>query len=168
MAAARPIPVTAFALILIAHSLSLRERVKERARIEIAMIEEKTRDYFKNKEEVIAIYLFGSYAEGRERDLSDIDIGIILDGRDSSYFQEKRDVYMVELGRILRKDIDAVILNSANEALLRQVFLKGKCILVRDKKKLALHKTVMFSRVAELGYYRSRMQAGLIRKVIRG
>ena len=130
--------------------------------------EEKISDYFKNKEEVIAIYLFGSYAEGRERDLSDIDIGIILDGRDSSYFQEKRDVYMVELGRILRKDIDAVILNSANEALLRQIFLKGKCILVRDKKKLALHKTVMFSRVAELGYYRSSMQAGLIRKVIRG
>ena len=81
-------------------------------------LEEKIKNYFKNKKEVIAVYLFGSYAEGRERDLSDIDIGIILDRRDSAFFQEKRDVYMVELGRILRKDIDSVILNSASEALL--------------------------------------------------
>ena len=71
-------------------SLSLRVRVKERARIKIAMFEEKIRDYFKNKEEVIAIYLFGSYAAGRERDLSDIDIGIILDGRDSSCNSDSR------------------------------------------------------------------------------
>ncbi len=132
------------------------------------MIEEKTRDYFINKEEVIAIYLFGSYAEGREHDLSDIDIGIILDGRDSAFFHERRDMYTVELGRITRKDIDCVILNSAGEVLLRQVFLKGKCILVRDKRKLALHKTVMFSRIAELGYYRSRLQSGLIKKVMKG
>lgn len=131
-------------------------------------LEEKIKDYFNNKKEVIAVYLFGSYAEGRERDLSDIDIGIVLDGRDPAFFQERRDVYMVELGRIVRKDIDSVILNSASEALLRQVFLKGKSILVRDNRKLALHKTVMFSRVAELGYYRSRMQSGLIKKVMRG
>ena len=131
-------------------------------------VEEKIKDYFNNKKEVIAVYLFGSYAEGRERDLSDIDVAIILDGRDPAFFHERRDVYMAELSRILRKDIDSVILNSASEALLRQVFLKGKCILVRDKRKMALHKTVMFSRVAELGYYRSSMQAGLIKKVMRG
>ena len=131
-------------------------------------LEEKIKNYFKNKKEVIAVYLFGSYAEGRERDLSDIDIGIVLDRRDPAFFQERRDVYMIELGRLLRKDIDPVILNSAGEVLLRQVFLKGKCILVRDKRKLALHKTVMFSRVAELGYYRSRMRSGLIKKVMKG
>jgi len=34
---------------------------------------------------------------------------------------------MVELSRILRKDIHPVILNSAGEELLRQIFLKGKC-----------------------------------------
>jgi len=43
-------------------------------------LEEKIKNYFKNKKEVIAVYLFGSYAEGREHDLSDIDIGRILDG----------------------------------------------------------------------------------------
>jgi len=131
-------------------------------------LEEKIKDYFKNKKEAIAVYLFGSYAEGREHDLSDIDISIILDGRDSAFFHERRDMYTVELGRITRKDIDCVILNSAGEALLRQVFLKGKCILVGDTRKLALHKTVMFSRIAELGYYRSRLQSGLIKKVMKG
>jgi len=45
-------------------------------------LEEKIRTYFKNKKEVVAIYLFGSYAAGKEGHLSDIDIGILLDRKE--------------------------------------------------------------------------------------
>jgi len=34
-------------------------------------------DYFKNKDEVIAVYLFGSYACGKNQPFSDIDIGML-------------------------------------------------------------------------------------------
>ena len=59
--------------------------------------------------------------------MSDIDIGILLDRNDRDFAKEKRSNYIVELSRILRKDIHLVILNSAGEELLRQIFLKGKC-----------------------------------------
>jgi len=131
-------------------------------------LEGKIRTYFSSKKEVIAVYLFGSFAQGRERNQSDIDLGILLDGTDPDFFNEKRNQYLVELGRILRKDIDPVILNVAGQELLKQVFLKGKCVLVRDVRKLARHKMVMLVRIAEFGSYRNQMQSGLIRKIMAG
>ena len=129
-------------------------------------LEEKITAYFKHKKEVIAVYLFGSFAQGRDRDLSDIDIGVLLDRNHRDFFNERRNDYIIELGRLMRKDIDPVILNSASEELLRQVFSKGKCILIKDSRKLARYKMVMFSKIAEFGFYRNRMQRGLIREIM--
>ena len=75
---------------------------------------------------------------------------------------------MVELANILRKEIHPVILNSAGEELMRQIFAKGKCILVKDQKKLSLFKMTMFARIADFGYYRNQMQSGLIRGIMEG
>ena len=122
--------------------------------------------YFSNRREVIAVYLFGSYAEGKERPLSDIDIGLLLDRTDHNTIKKVRSKFIVELSRILRKDIHLVILNSAGEELIRQIFLKGKCILVSDPKKTSQYKMVMSAKIAEFAYYRTQMQAGLIRKVM--
>lgn len=131
-------------------------------------LDENITAYFKNKKEVVAVFLFGSYAEGKDRVLSDIDIGILLDRNSRDFFNERKNDYIVELGRIMRKDIDPVILNLAGEELLRQVFSKGRCILVNNSRKLSRYKTVMFSKIAEFGYYRNRMQSGLIRKIMEG
>lgn len=129
-------------------------------------IEKMLVKYFADRAEVIAVYLFGSYAKGKQRDMSDIDIGILLDEHDPEMFRRRRTDYVSGLGRSTRKDVDVVILNSAGEELLKQVLLKGRCILVRDVKKLARAKIVMMSRIAEFGYYKSRMQSGLIKRIM--
>jgi hypothetical protein len=59
---------------------------------------------------------------------------------DRDFDKERKSDYIVELGRVMRKDIDPVILNSASEEVLRQIFLKGNCILVNDSKKLARYR----------------------------
>ena len=129
-------------------------------------IEKMLVEYFADRAEVIAVYLFGSYAKGKQRDMSDIDIGILLDENDPEMFRRRRMDYVSGLGRLTRKDVDVVILNSAGEELLKQVLLKGKCILVRDVKKLARAKIVMMSRIAEFGYYKSRMHSGLTKRIM--
>ena len=96
--------------------------------------------YFANKDEVIAVYLFGSYAKGTESHLSDIDIGILFDKRDLDFINSKRNDYIVELARLVRKDIHPVILNSASEEHMKQIFSKGQCILINDSKKLSRFK----------------------------
>ena len=129
---------------------------------------EKLTAYFKTNSEIIAVYLFGSYAKGKEHHSSDVDIGLLFDTRDPLLLNKKVDTVMLDLSRILRKDIHPVILNLAGEELLRQVFLKGKCILVRDSKKLAHYKMTAFSRIADFAYYKNQMQSGLVRNIMEG
>jgi predicted nucleotidyltransferase len=119
----------------------------------------KLKGYFKDKSEVIAVYLFGSQATDKTRRASDVDIGVLLD---------TKNLYMVDLANILKKEIHPVILNSAGEELMRQIFTKGRCILVTDQKKLSLFKMTMFARIADFGYYRQQMQSGLIRNIMEG
>lgn len=131
-----------------------------------SQLEESISVYFRDKKEVIAVYLFGSQAKGKARPLSDIDVGILLDKNDRDFLKQRRKDYTVELGRALRKDIHPMILNLAGEELLKQIFSKGRCILINDDRKLALYRMVMFARIADFAYYRSQMQSGFIRKVM--
>ena len=126
----------------------------------------KLNAYFEDKSEVIAVYLFGSQVKNKTDRSSDVDIGILLDTNDRAAETEKRNQYLVDLANILRKEIHPIILNYAAEELMRQIFLKGKCILVRDPEKLSLFKMTMYARIADFGYYRDQMQAGLIRNIM--
>ena len=131
-------------------------------------IDKKIVNYFKDKNEVVAVYLFGSYARGKEKPFSDIDIGIIFKKSERKKNLEEVDRYLPGLSRALRRDAHLVIMNSAGEELLKQVFMKGKCLLVRDAQLLARLKTIMFSRIAEFGYYRPMMQKGMVAKIMKG
>ena len=126
----------------------------------------RTQAYFTDQPDVIAVYLYGSHAAGKQDRASDVDIGVLIDSSGSETEGEKRTRYMVELATVLRKEIHPVILNSAGEELMRQIFLRGKCILVNEPKKLAIFKMTMFSRIADFSYYRNQMQSGLIRNIM--
>jgi predicted nucleotidyltransferase len=124
--------------------------------------------YFEDKPEVIAVYLFGSQVSDKNKRSSDVDLGILIDTYDRKIEAQKRRQYMVDLAGILKKEIHPVVLNSASEELMRQIFKKGYCILIRDPQKLSIFKMTMFSRIADFGYYRKQMQSGLIRNIVEG
>jgi predicted nucleotidyltransferase len=135
--------------------------------IENALVE-KIRSYFSGKDEIVAVYLFGSYAEGKVRRSSDVDIGILLKSNDSDVFLKKQTEYLKELGRLLRKDIHPVILNTAGEMLIQQIFTKGKCIVDNDHQRHAQFRMVMFSRIAAFSDYKKQMQTGFIKNIMGG
>lgn len=125
-------------------------------------------EYFSEKPELSAVYLFGSCAVGKELKGSDVDLGILFIPTDQNSMLQMKDQYLVELSRILRKDLHLVVMNSANQELLRQIFSKGISIVVNDPKELARFRMVQFSRIADYGYYRQQMQRGLIRRLMGG
>lgn len=129
-------------------------------------MEQHIKKYFEDKKDVAAVYLFGSQATGKAGNQSDVDIGIVADGKNPESMLEKRLIFISELSRILRKDVHPVILNFASNQLIRQIFEKGKCILVNDKKSLALFKMFQFAELAEFAYYKELTQSGFIRKVM--
>jgi len=129
--------------------------------------EETIANYFKaNSSGITAVYIFGSQASGKFTPSSDVDIALLFDRRDPDYIHSRMDETLLKLPKLLRKDIHLVVMNSASEALLKQIFAKGKCLLVNDFRKLAEFKMIAYARIAGFDYYLKIMQAGVIRRVL--
>ena len=126
------------------------------------------KSFFESKKDIVAVYLFGSYADGKAHSSSDVDLAILFDNRDREAVNQKLDEYLVALSRNLRKDVHLNAMDFAGEELLKQIFKKGKCLVVNDSKKLAVFKMIAFSKIVNFHYYRSQMQSGIIRKVLEG
>lgn len=132
------------------------------------MLEEKLQKYFATQNDVAAVYLFGSYASGKQHPDSDADVAVLLAPYEPQTEHVIRTRYMAELSRLTRMVIHPVILNSAGEALLKQVLKKGKCIQVNDPKALSHFRMTAIARIAEYGYYLPLFQQGVIRQIMGG
>lgn len=130
-------------------------------------LEKAIGDYFRaNSSGVTAVYIFGSQASGYCDARSDVDIAVLFEGGDPEVQTARMAEYLVNLSRVLRKDVHLVAINSAGETLLKQIFSKGRCLLVTDPRKHAEFRMTAYARIAGFGYYLKRMQAGLIRKIL--
>jgi predicted nucleotidyltransferase len=139
------------------------------SRAEASMqIENSLTDYFRTQAPgVAAAYLFGSQTSGGGTPTSDVDIAVLFAGTDRESMQQQVEEILSALSRLLRRDIHPVIMNSAGEALLKQILSKGRCIFVSDERKLAEFKMVAYARIADFHHrYLKRMQAATIRRVL--
>ena len=132
------------------------------------MIENQIKSFFENEKDIVAVYLFGSYASGKVRSCSDIDLAILFDSRSRAAINRRLDKYLIELSRILRKDIHMTAMDFAGEGLLKQIFKNGKSIIVNDTKIMAYFKMIAYSKIVDFHYYHRKMQSGIIRKVMEG
>jgi predicted nucleotidyltransferase len=130
-------------------------------------IETKIRTFFENKKEIAAVYLFGSHASAEQRPESDVDIGILLRREFIGSGEALQEECIVGLGRVLKKDIHPVILNHAGEVLMKQIFSKGKPVLVRDQEFDKNFRMVSLSNIADFNFHLQQMQAGLTKKILR-
>jgi hypothetical protein len=101
-------------------------------------------------------------AKRRAIPYSDVDIAILIHRENIESAHLKRIEYLAELGKLLKKDIHPVIMNTAGEELLRQIFSTGICILVNDQKVLSRFKTAAFSRIAAFSMYQTQFHKGFI------
>jgi uncharacterized protein len=130
-------------------------------------LEETIADYFKaNSAGITAVYIFGSQASGKCIPSSDVDIAVLFDRRDPDLIHSRMDEILLQLPKLLRKDVHPVAMNSASEALLKQIFGRGRCLLVNDPRKLAEFKMIAYARIAGFNYYLEKMQARVIHRVV--
>lgn len=93
-------------------------------------------NYLDADNNILFAYLFGSYAKGKEKESSDIDIAVYLqDINKNNYFDYKIKIKL-DLEDILKHEIDIVILNFAPPFLKHQVISYGKLLKSNDNKKL--------------------------------
>ncbi|TYP53765.1 type VII toxin-antitoxin system MntA family adenylyltransferase antitoxin [Thermosediminibacter litoriperuensis] len=94
------------------------------------------RKYLASKDNVQFAYLFGSYAENRDRKDSDIDVAVYLSGiHEDEFFKYKLD-FKTELEQIFKKPVDVIIMNNAPPLLNHEVFKNG--VIVKNSDPSAL------------------------------
>lgn len=96
------------------------------------LIEKLSRD-----KDITAVFLFGSYAEGRQTPVSDFDLAILLE-RDvpiNQHFEKKLELLSMATTALRTDEVDLVILNNAPPALSYQVLTRGRLLFEKEGGK---------------------------------
>lgn len=91
-------------------------------------------DTLKQDKDIVAVYLFGSYATGNEGPLSDVDIAILLDKEvpREEYFDKELDLIGIINNKLKTDEVSLVLLNSAPLTIKYGTLKNAKLLYCRD------------------------------------
>jgi len=101
-------------------------------------IENKIIEYLNKREEILFAYIFGSFIS--KDHYHDIDIAVYLtenfDKNDTKKFPYGYESYMIpELNLLTRKNIDFIVMNSADIVIQKKIITQGKLLFCKDERK---------------------------------
>lgn len=102
------------------------------------------RDFFSRDTKAAIVLLHGSFASGRQREESDVDLAVLCDYpmTTSQLIEISQD-----LGSLLKREVDLIDLATCHGAILQESLVRGKQILLRDPERLsALIKRMWYER----------------------
>ena len=87
--------------------------------------------FFKGRQEILLVFLFGSFASRRIRPSSDVDIGILYKTIPDI---DAINAVTAELSSVLQREVDLVVLNQASPILKMQILKKGILLYAVGRK----------------------------------
>ena len=94
---------------------------------------------------IVVVYLFGSYAKGKEKARSDMDLAFLLDEKayKADPFETTGHAYMtaMQIGTKFWKETDVVILNSSSIELAYEAVSSGCCVYETDQDRRLEYET---------------------------
>ncbi len=114
------------------------------------------KSYFANKPEVAFGYLFGSYAKGRAKSDSDLDIGIYINDYEpkSAYSYKLEEAETIQ--RVFGKEVDLTVINEASPLLRHEIFKYGILVKEPDWEFLVNYKVKSFYQYLDQIYITDR------------
>ncbi|HOV80729.1 MAG TPA: nucleotidyltransferase domain-containing protein [Bacillota bacterium] len=94
-------------------------------------------EYFSKRPEIIAAYIFGSYAEGVPRPDSDVDLAVLLEKIPGNTLKYRIEL-MEDTRKIIGLNTEIIILNEVSLLLQFQVIQKGMVIFEKNAEKRAV------------------------------
>ncbi len=95
--------------------------------------------YFDQREDVAFAFLFGSSARGKIRREGDVDVAVYFRPEEGLEWESVKKRYpgesriALDLERLLRKEVDLIVLNRAKAVLADEAIRKGKPIVMKDR-----------------------------------
>jgi len=86
--------------------------------------------YFAGRDEVRLAFLFGSAASDRMGRMSDVDVAVYLDAEGDAV----EDSLQTDLERLLKREVDLVVLNRAPATLSWTAIRKGAAVKIQSRK----------------------------------
>jgi len=122
--------------------------------------------------DLVALYLFGSYAKGKQTSVSDIDLAVLLDrvfppGR---YFEKKLNLLSIITSALRTDEVDLIILNQAPTALSYRVLSQGRLLYEEEDRKAqrVSFQVQTFDRYFDFRPVERVLHEGLIRRIKEG
>lgn len=97
------------------------------------------KNYFEQKEQIVFAYIFGSAIRGKIREEGDIDIAVYFRSETDLEWEffgkryKEENIISLELERLLRKEVDLVVLNRARAVLADEILRNGRPIIIKDR-----------------------------------
>ena len=129
------------------------------------IIENKIRKFFEDKPNVVSVDLFGSYAQQKENEKSDVDIAILCEYNNIPTPLELID-WREDLESIIHKKVDLVCLNDVSPILGMQVDQYRKNLLMRNNRLYVNYQMKLFTMYAELKELRQPMEKNILERKI--
>lgn len=122
-------------------------------------------NYCAERSEIAACYLYGSYATGRARPDSDIDLAFLLDATVPRWhYSDLRMDYYSGLSFLTRKEPHVLVMNDAGELVLSEVLREGVKVFVRDEEVLDVFIGRKIPLIAEFTYYSELFRRKLVER----
>jgi predicted nucleotidyltransferase len=100
---------------------------------------EALKTYFEGRDDIAFAFLFGSAARGRVRREGDVDIAVYFKPEKEVEWEAFNKTYegenriALDLERLLKKEVDLVVLNRARAVIADEIIRKGKPLIIRDR-----------------------------------
>ncbi len=127
------------------------------------VLKEKLIEYFQNKNEVIAAYLYGSIVTGKAAITSDVDIALLTNPCGNFIESQRSRVhYQTEISGLIGRDVDLVFLQETGELLSLQILSRGQVIFETDKKAHRSFRAYRLIKCLDFKFLEDRMKRGMI------
>ena len=100
-----------------------------------ALAERISADYFRDRPDVAAVYLFGSVAKGKSRPESDVDIGLLYQTPPARTLMAQPFSEEAELTERLKRPAQLVVMNQAPVDLVHRILRDGILVLETDRRR---------------------------------
>lgn len=107
----------------------------------------------RGNETVVLLYLHGSYAQGTQAPLSDIDLAVLLESDRSRDYRLVTELLLAFQEICGRDDVDLVVLNTAGPLIQDRVVRHGRLLYAKTEAQRVRFEAWALKRAMDFRYY---------------